>query len=235
MSSELRMLFVAHGSPAPGYSDAVQAFAGAWLQRHEGASAEIACLESLAPRFSDALKRTRATVVVPLFLHEGWHARKDVADAIAASGRRVTLLPPLTAEPFLVEALLGRLSESGFDGGAVLLYSHGSRGDAEHRQLRSLAGQIVKRGQVDCRLAVARGEPGLSNRFAEVAEAGEKQVILLPHFLFGGVWQQKLNRQVGAAEQAFGMRIRVAEPLGHHPAMLAMIDSFVAEVEVKHV
>lgn len=234
MSSDLHMLFVAHGSPAPGYGDGVNQFARAWLQLHAGATAEVAYLESEPPRFCDSLKRSPATVVAPLFLHEGVHTQQDISDAIASSGKKVNLLPALISEPFLIEALLGRLDESGYEGGAVVLYSHGSRDETTLPLISSLAQKIGRQRQCESTIAVAYGEPGLQDVLGRLLTAGEKQVTVVPHFLFSGLWQKKLQQRIEEAVAAHYMDIRVASPLGDHPAMLAMIDSFVAEVEVNH-
>lgn len=232
MSSDLHVMFVAHGSPTPGYTEEVQAFARAWLQLHAGATAEVAYLESLAPCLSDSLKQSPATVVAPLFLHEGVHTQQDITHAIAAAGKNINLLPSLISEPFLLEALLGRLDEAGADGTAMVLYSHGSRDAGTLVLLNSLASRIEEVKGLPCLIAVARGGPGLESQLVSLSRRGEKQVTVLPHFLFGGLWKEKIQTQVEEAEKVFDMRIRVAPPLGCHPAMLAMVDSFVAEMEV---
>ncbi len=230
--SGLNLLFVVHGSPVELYQTEAEAFVAAWQQGNQGKHrVQLSYLQLLSPSFKEILLTIEEpTVVVPLFLHNGWHQQHDISRAISSSDKPVTILPIFKANNPVVEALCDRLGEAaqGTKQGSVLLYSHGNQTDQAQLYLTKLALELQVKTQLRCFNAVAKGEPDLVSTLIRLVESGEKNITILPHFLFCGTWQIKMKAMIQALDLDDDINIRIAEPLRHHPALLAMIDSSIA-------
>ncbi|MDX8387503.1 MAG: sirohydrochlorin chelatase [Ghiorsea sp.] len=221
----MNLLFVAHGSRLPAYQHEAEAFIAAWKNNYTSQQVALCYLELIEPSFQHALEEASSeTYVVPLFLHEGWHFKHDITEHISHAKTQVTMLPALTFDKPLVEALYDRLRTLEAGNSAVVIYSHGSRSSETHIHLFKLATELQVKAGVTCSIALAFGEPTLAEVCQKLIDAGEKSISILPHFLFSGTWQQKLNHTVQSLRQDGQIMIRVAEPLGHHPEMLHMIE-----------
>lgn len=225
----MKLLFVAHGSRLPAYQEDAQAFVAAWLERNPSHKVELCYLELMEPSFKAALTTVEVdTYIVPLFLHEGWHFKHDISKMISDAEKQVTTLPPLTVDKLLVEALHDRLSALVPVDGAVVIYSHGNRASEQQIHLFKLAMELQVKSGLRCLIAVAKGEPNFAAVCQTLIDSGEKKITVLPHFLFAGAWQKKLavlEQELTAEKQ---VEVQVAEPLGHHPAMLQMIENEIA-------
>jgi sirohydrochlorin cobaltochelatase len=114
-------------------------------------------------------------------------------------------------------------------GRAVVLIDHGSREPGAGAALEELAG-LLRASLPDRRIVTAHLEaapPSLEDALASAAADGAHEVIVLPCFLaVGRHVGQDLPRRVRALRERFrGVSLRLAEPLGAHPALVtALLD-----------
>ncbi len=222
-SKQLNILFVAHGSRLVQYQSEAEAFVAAWHEQNPRHKVQLGFLEFLQPSFAELLRQAEeATIVVPLFLHHGWHHQHDLTAMISASGKRVTIASPLTATRGMLEALCWRLREVKPGQGSVLIYSHGSALQ-QQIHLDKLAQELQVKTSVPCYTAVAKGQPDLETMLQKMIASGEKQITVLPHFLFSGSWQEKMQASIQTVEKEHNISIKVARPLGSSPVLFAMV------------
>ena len=228
----LNILFVAHGSTFETYRNEAEAFAAAWIDKFPLHHAKICYLELLQPSFYEVLHQLDTpTVVMPLFLHQGWHLRKDITETISSSSKAVTILPPLTSSIALMEVFRDRLNEFESEHDAVIIYSHGNRATEKQIHLVKLSMEFQVMMGSKCSVAVSKGEPSLSAQISRLVARGDKHITILPHFLFSGIWLGKLERQIQALSLNSDVKISIAEPLRHHPALLSEISTSLSSLE----
>jgi sirohydrochlorin ferrochelatase len=113
------------------------------------------------------------------------------------------------------------------DDTALLLIAHGSRQEEANEDLYQLAASLRTCG----RYAVVEAaflelaEPTVAQGAARCAAQGSRRVILLPYFLSAGI---HVRRDLAALRAALaaehpGVEFRLAEPLGPHPLLLAVV------------
>ena len=223
-SKQQNILFVAHGSRLVQYKSEAEDFVATWHEQNPQYRVQLGFLELQQPSFSELLSRVEeATIVVPLFLHHGWHLHHDLTGMISSSAKRVTVAAPLTASRGMLEALCRRLRETQPPArGSVLIYSHGSALQ-QQIHLSKLAQELQVKSGFPCFTAVAKGQPDLETILHNMLSSGEREITVLPHFLFSGSWQERMMSIIQAAEEEHNISIRVARPLGSSPVLFAMV------------
>ena len=228
----LNILFVAHGSTFETYQTEAEDFVAAWRNKCGLHQTKLCYLEMIHPNFKETLQQLDVpTIVVPLFLHEGWHMRKDISDAISASTKAVTILPPLTSHLALMAVVEDRLAETKSGHDAVIIYSHGNRATEKQIHLVKLALEFEVKTGFKCTVVVSKGEPSLRSELCSLVEKGKKRITILPHFLFSGVWKSELDSQIRALSLSSDVQITIAKPLGNHPALLSEICTSLTSLE----
>ncbi len=231
MLKPMNILFVAHGSRLVQYQAEAEAFVAAWHQQNPEHQVQLCYLELREPKFADALSQVKeATVVVPLFLHHGWHQQHDITDIISASGKHVAITAPLTASKEMLDALCGRLKEAEPMQGSVLIYSHGSALQ-QPIHLDKLAQELQVKSNFPCFTAVVKGQPDLEMMLHKMIASGERDITVLPHFLFSGSWQKKMMSIIQAVENKHNINIKVARPLGSSSSLFAMIQNAISNLK----
>lgn len=108
----VKTILLAHGSSDLNWSRAFEELAALALSRDE--SSTLAFMELSEPSLEDKVKEAKdegadKVQVLPLFLAEGRHLRKDVPAMLAEYeqryGIKTSLLPPIGKHPKLSEAL----------------------------------------------------------------------------------------------------------------------------------
>lgn len=116
------LILFAHGSRDPEWARPLERLRDRLQMRLPGRSVLLAYLELSAPSLPQAVatlaaQGTGRIRILPLFLGQGSHARRDLpqlAQAVRRThpGLTIELLPPLGDQPELVEALAGAIAES---------------------------------------------------------------------------------------------------------------------------
>jgi sirohydrochlorin ferrochelatase len=177
----------------------------------------LAYADVVGPTMADALEELPGpVVVVPAFLASGYHVRVDVPEQLAATGRDdVTVAEPLGPDPQLVGVLLDRLAEAGAEpGDTVVLAAAGSRDPGAQEDLRTAAALLTARVGHEVPVGyIAGGEPRVASVVASASSRGPR-VVAATWLLAPGAFHRWLA-DAGAAV--------VAEPLGDHPDVVAVV------------
>lgn len=159
-------------------------------------------------------------VVVPAFLAPGYHVNTDLPARIAESGhRRVTVTRALGPDPVLAAIMRTRLLEAGWSpGDAVVMAAAGSSDPVARRGLMRAANLLADMvGEVHlgfiAQAGAATGVPAAADLVGRLCRSGGR-VFVASHLLAPGVFHARL-RGCGAHG--------VAEPLGAHPDLVALL------------
>lgn len=121
----------------------------------------------------------------------------------------------------------------GDDSIGVVLFAHGSSVAEANQGVRELAERVVAAGPFRFVRAafLEQAQPDLAAAVAEAAQAGIRQVIVIPYFLTEGLHLRRdLPSLISQARTGFpGLEIRVGLSLEGHPLMASIIVGRVRE------
>lgn len=160
----------------------------------------------------------RPAVVVPAFLASGYHVNTDLpARVIESRHPAAVITPALGPDPALAQVMHERLVEVGWRrGDAVVMAAAGSSDPVAHRDLIKAAALLSDRvGETHIGF-VATGAPGVAEVVAGLCRNSRRRVFLASYLLAPGVFHSKLHNCGATA---------VADPLGAHPAIIALLAS----------
>jgi len=114
-------------------------------------------------------------------------------------------------------------------GAAIVLIDHGSREAAANAVVEEVAAALRERlpGRAVEVAHLELAPPDLAEAVARCASSGAREVVVLPFFLAPGRHSARdiPRLAAAAAERHSGVSIRVASPLGPHPALVdAVLD-----------
>ncbi len=208
-------------SPAPSPSDRAAAPAmvvsSAWYPLVGTAALELAYAplhEQIRQFASVALSSgCNQLELLPLFLLPGVHVMEDipreVALALASLGQAIVInqRPHLGAHPGLGRMLASQLATVEAD--AKILLSHGTRRAGGNEPVEAVAEQL---GAVAAYWSV---KPTLEEQLLALADAGHKQIAILPYFLFSGGITDALRQSVSSLQERFSkVQLSLCNPIG---------------------
>lgn len=213
------LVIAAHGTRSDAGMRTTRELATAVAAARPDTPVELAFLDVAKPSLADVLDRTvDPAVVVPLLLSAGYHVTTDIP-SVAAAHPDVRVARHLGPDPLLVAAVAGRLTEATTSSGkgTVALAAIGSsRGSARE--------EVEEAGR---RLAELLGCPAqvlfLDDSLAESIAALEPPLAVATYLLADGGFLDSLR-------EAVGDRGVVAEPIGVHPGLVALVWSRYDEV-----
>jgi len=225
------LLFVAHGSPSPTYRAEAEALLALWQMQHHGAKALLSYVE-MEPYFHDVVScATTPLLVMPLFLHEGKHYQDDVMAVVRhglAEGKNIQVLPALTNPQTMADVLLAQFQQHSLKEAQLVLFSHGTRSDKKHAAVAAIADLIQQKTLKPCCIALAQGQPSLQQNLTDVVNAGASNIMILPHFIFGGAWQEKAQQVIDEINKNHGVDIILLSPMHVNPALLHVVSHQIA-------
>jgi sirohydrochlorin ferrochelatase len=189
----------------------------AWYPLVGTATLELAPLplhEQIRQFASDALAAgCNQLQLLPLFLLSGVHVMEDipkeVALALGSLGQSIVInqRSHIGAHPGLGRMLASQLVTEEVD--ARILLSHGSRRPGSNEAVEAVAEQL---GAVVAYWSV---KPTLEEQLLVLADAGHKQIAILPYFLFsGGITDAIAQKVVDLQKQFPGLQLSLAQPIG---------------------
>ena len=214
------LVVCAHGTDDPEGRRTTLDIAAAVAARLPDVLVSCAYVDVQQPSLDDEVARLvaagRRVAVVPVLLTTGFHVRVDVRRAVAAHPGRVASSGPLGPHPLLVDALAGRLAESGArpDASVVVAVAGSRRADAREAGLSvgaDLAGKWA--GPVTVGF-LAAAEPLLPAAVAAARAASGGQVVVASYLTGRGYF----HRLAGSAGGDL-----VTEPLADHPALIDLV------------
>ena len=118
---------------------------------------------------------------------------------------------------------------------ALLLIAHGSRRPEANADLAHVAAALRARGHypVVQEAYLELTEPDIDSGGAQCVRAGATEVVLLPYFLSPG---KHVVEDLAAARDRLAVRFpavrfALAQPLGRHPLLLAVLEERAREAE----
>ena len=198
-----RLLVVAHGTASPAGSATTARLLDAIRLARPSVPVELCFLDVASPSLAASLDE-RPTVLLPLLLSTGYHVQSDIPAAVAGYERTV-VARHLGPHPLLVDVLVDRLPVGSAP--VVLVGAGSSRAEALD-ELRATARMLAER--LDAPVDVLTMGDDLRAAFAAAAP-----VRVATYLLAEGQFVDTLP----AAAEGLG---EVAEPLGVHPALVAL-------------
>lgn len=216
-----RLVTVAHGTRHPagnGVASGITAAAGERL----GLPAVASYVELCSPLFSSVLGSRTSSVVVPLLLSTGYHARHDLPAAVASAAGPVELGPPLGPDPLLAQAQVERLSQAGArPGQPVVMVAAGSRDPLATGDLMLAAELLSSTWGGPVRLSTLAG---LGQRPGDVVRPGD---AVSPYLLAPGLFACRARSEPPTAAI-------VADVIGLHPAVVDLVVARCTEMFARH-
>lgn len=213
------LLCVAHGTRNPAGIRAVWQLVDGLRGAAPALEVRAAFIELAEPDVPTALAGIpagRRVVLVPLLLTSGYHDRVDLPAAIATARPATAHAPVLGPDRRLAVALADRLHEAGRRAGdAVVLAAAGSSDPDAIASVHAQAGLLG--AELGTEVTVGFGSAGTPDVPTAVAAArapGAHRVAIAPYLLAPGHFADRL---AGAGADL------VAEPLGAHPAVIALV------------
>lgn len=205
------LLIAAHGTRSPAGSATTAALAKAIAEARPDTPVRLCFLDVAEPSLAQALDGLagQRVVVVPLLLSAGYHVRTDIP-AVVADRAEVRVARHLGPDPALVRAVAERLHEAGGHTGPVLLAAIASSQPGARAEIDSAAEE----------LSAQLGRPvtvlPLGSHLDERLGASAEPCAVASYLLAEGGFLDKLRAGVR------GRRV-VAEPIGVHPALVALV------------
>ncbi|MDQ2748919.1 MAG: hypothetical protein M3Y44_05255 [Actinomycetota bacterium] len=212
MPAKPTLLLAAHGTASPAGSATTAALVAAIAAERPSVSVSLAFLDVASPRLADALAaQAGPMVVVPLLLSAGFHVVTDIPSVVAGRAQ-VRVARHLGPDPLVIDALAARLDEArgptAVASTALMAVGSSSPGaTAEVRQAAELLGARLGR-------AVPVLTAGSDIRAALKALAAPVEVAT--YLLADGQFVEDLRTA------ASGLAT-VADPIGVHPALVALV------------
>lgn len=211
------LVLVAHGTRNTAGLRTIGGIAAA-LTEHVG-PVRTAFVDVLGPDPRELLADSRRpAVVVPAFLASGYHVNTDLPARVIESRHPAAIITPaLGPDPALAQVMHERLVEVGWRrGDAVVMAAAGSSDPVAHRDLiRAAALSSDRVGETHIGF-VATGAPGVAEVVTRLRGSGHRRVFIASYLLAPGVFHSRLHRCGATA---------VADPLGAHPAIVALLAS----------
>jgi sirohydrochlorin ferrochelatase len=217
------LVAVAHGSRDAAAQRTVEALLGVVRARRPDLDVRAAYVQNASPDLPSALAAAgpfagRRAVVVPLLLSRGYHVAVDIARAAETADAVVAL--PLGPDELLARALADRLNEAGVPTSApVVLAAAGSTDPAAAADVEAQARLLTRRRRAPVVSAHATaGHPSIDEALVGLLRRTAGPVAVAPYLLAPGHFAavvRSVSRRAGA--------MRIAAPLGAHPALAELV------------
>ncbi|MDB9372948.1 sirohydrochlorin chelatase [Nodularia sphaerocarpa] len=228
-------LLVSHGSRDPRPEVSMQQLAGLVSDKLGNTKhlVGIAALE-LQPEplhqqiqeFATLVDGVDCLQVVPLFLLPGVHVMTDIPDQIALAKQAlgqdmiINLHPHLGSHPGLIKLLSEQMATMKAE--TTILLAHGSRRPGSLEPIETIAAKL---GAVTAYWAVA---PSLESRIQDLVAAGNREIAILPYFLFTGGITDAIAQSIEKLKLQFpAVTFQLAAPLGASAELAEIIGDLI--------
>jgi sirohydrochlorin ferrochelatase len=212
MPDQPALLVAAHGTASPAGSATTAALVAAIAEARPDVPVSLCFLDVAAPRLTDALVANPVPmVVVPLLLSAGFHVLTDIP-AVVAGHPQVLVARHLGPDPLIVDVLVARLAEVRATAAVAttVLVAAGSSNPAAAADVAQAAEQLGERlGRPVSVLTL-----GSDVRAALAGAAAPVEVAT--YLLAEGQFVDNLRAAASGVAT-------VADPIGVHPALVALV------------
>ncbi|MEH1789176.1 sirohydrochlorin chelatase [Nostoc sp.] len=160
--------------------------------------------------------------IVPLFLLPGVHVMTDIPAEVALAQQAIgediiiELQPYLGSHPNLEKLLTKQIATIKAE--AWILLAHGSRRPGSQETVEAMAARL---GAI---AAYWAGPPSLESRVKELVTAGDREIGILPYFLFAGGITDAIATSIEALKLQFSaVNFQLAQPLGASAELAELI------------
>jgi sirohydrochlorin ferrochelatase len=209
------LLIAAHGTKSRAGSATTAALAAAVAVARPDVDVSLCFLDVARPSLADALGvHSGPTVVVPLLLSSGFHVLTDIP-AVVASHPDVRVARHLGPDPLVIEAVLDRLAAARGPAAVAttLLVGAGSSNPAAAGELRTAASRLAERLGRPVSLVT------LGEDVRAALGAAPAPVEFATYLLAEGQFVDTLRAAAAAAPGP----VTVSDPIGAHPALVALV------------
>ena len=162
--------------------------------------------------------------IVPLFLLPGVHVREDIPREIGIAQEKISpkisieLSPYLGSYKGLIKIISRQFSTHPQD--ARIIISHGSRRHGGNASVEAIASQL------NAKVAYWSTKPSLSEQVETLVKQGNKQITIVPYFLFTGGITTIIRQQVEQLQDSLPQtQLNLGQPLGATPELAQMMVS----------
>jgi sirohydrochlorin ferrochelatase len=209
------LLIAAHGTKSRAGSATTAALAAAVAVARPDVDVSLCFLDVARPSLADALGvHSGPITVVPLLLSSGFHVLTDIP-AVVAGHPEVRVARHLGPDPLVIEAVLDRLAAARGPAAVAttLLVGAGSSNPAAAGELRTAASRLAERLGRPVSLVT------LGEDVRAALGAAPAPVEVATYLLAEG---QFVDTLCAAAAAAPGP-VTVSDPIGAHPALVALV------------
>jgi sirohydrochlorin cobaltochelatase len=238
------VLLVSHGSPEAESNKQFLMLRDKLREHRPEWRVEAGFTEAAHPLYHDVLNDLLAqghspVAVIPFFLFPGGNVSSDIAREINSALEKrpeahVKCGATLSQQPLFAEVLAEQIPKDAIKaGGTILVVAMAGGVAAENRNkiaeimtsLHAQSGIETQYGFLD------RAEPVISSVLAKAAEAKPESIIVLPGFLFTGIFMRSLRRAVEGFQMSHEKPpVTLLEPFGLNSRMLTALEGMATEL-----
>jgi sirohydrochlorin cobaltochelatase len=243
--SKTCVLLVSHGSRDPLADLEMKKLAGAYQKRHPDFAVRFGYLEIAQPSFESELERAAKTFdlvqILPLFLFEGSHFKKDIPEIIQRVQKnhfqtQLRLKPSLGIHPAMADLVFERLQAAGYprhpNGESTLLVGHGTR-EEESRALLEKLVLLARAENPAARITpcfIGLGEPSFEEILEGLPFKNPASVWIAPYFLFPGNFVEEIKLKLSNFQAGNpALKLFCSAPLGSHEFLFQILDARLGE------
>ena len=238
------LLLVGHGSRDPVSNAEFEAAVEQYRARRPDLDLRYGYVELARPPFAKVLREMAAEheriLLAPFMLFASGHVKNDLPLALADARKKFPRLQataawPLGVDPSLAQLAFDRCGEVEPSKTAVVFVGRGSSDPDANGDFFKMA-RLFQEGRgfaslTPCFMGITT--PKVAETLEFVARSKPDRILVVPYLLFSGVLIDKLKAQVEAFSKRYPwLQARVADPLGAHEAVFALLDRRMKEAGV---
>ncbi|HEX3243841.1 MAG TPA: sirohydrochlorin chelatase [Chloroflexota bacterium] len=233
------LMVIAHGSRDAAARTEFLEQVRALSRELEGALVRYAVLEfpgSHAPSIKNAVialpPAVKRLVVLPFFLFDAGHVRRDIPAELAAAralspGLEITILPQVGVDDGLLDVLSDRVRCAAGNAlphdepWAVLVVGAGTSSEDANSELIRMARRVGDQLSAPIVEAafVSLARPTIAEGMIRCVERGARHIITAHYFLNTGVLARRIEPQARAEAERLGVKLTIGEHFGAHQVL----------------
>jgi sirohydrochlorin cobaltochelatase len=242
------ILLISHGSSDLSTAQEMKRLAQNYQARHPDWKIEYCFLELTEPFFSSIIEKiaplSKLIQVLPLFLFEGRHFKKDIPLLIQAAQSKFPkiifqLAQPIGVHQFMIDLLYEKLFSIGFNptstGSRILIIGHGTSDlevNSDFLRLTSLFQKHHSFPTVET-CFIGMGKPPIEEYLFHLSNTKPGNLWVAPYLLFHGHFIRKILETMDKfLIKNPKWKIQLTMPLNGHELLLETLDARLGELSI---